>query len=486
MDRNRIAALLEDMEAALLESGHARTPAGAAVLDAVAQARSDDWSASHLLKDDDFGLLLAAMAPESREFSARNLDRLIALHGASYEALVLAADLSLSLDLSETCRTAADAALEIAPHSPQATALRGRALSALGDLSGGIDALRRATLLQPGYGEAHRRLADELRYANMLDGAIDHYRRALSIDPGDDAAEKGLEIALAAAIPPWQTPMLNDGIRNAAFDGAIRRAVKPGMRVLDIGTGTGLLAMMAVRAGAAHVTALERIGVLVETARKIIADNGMAERITVLHKSSMAAEIGEDMPEAADLLVAEIVDAGLLAEGVLSSFTDAKERLLKPGARIIPEGATVIAAPIESDCVTAMFHCDEASGFDLSAYEEIAPRLHLQADLHRIAWQPLARPVEVFTFDFANTPDAPEEADHKIIPLADGTAGAVAFWFALRLDNRNTLSTGPEAPPTHWQQAVAPLRPPVDLCQNQPVRLIARHDAEIVRFEVKA
>jgi ubiquinone/menaquinone biosynthesis C-methylase UbiE len=45
--------------------------------------------------------------------------------------------------------------------------------------------------------------------------------------------------------------------RTAALYDAIRSAVKPGMRVLDAGTGTGILAMWAVRAGADRVVAID-------------------------------------------------------------------------------------------------------------------------------------------------------------------------------------------------------------------------------------
>jgi type II protein arginine methyltransferase len=50
-------------------------------------------------------------------------------------------------------------------------------------------------------------------------------------------------------IPNWHIPMIRDTIRNRAFHQAIRKYVKPNLHVLDIGTGTGLLSMMAVRAG---------------------------------------------------------------------------------------------------------------------------------------------------------------------------------------------------------------------------------------------
>ena len=82
--------------------------------------------------------------------------------------------------------------------------------------------------------------------------------------------------------------MVRDEARNAAYDAALRRAVTPGMRVLEIGTGSGLLAMMAARAGARHVYTCEVVPQIAQAAREIVARNGYAERITVLDKHSNA------------------------------------------------------------------------------------------------------------------------------------------------------------------------------------------------------
>src|SRR5690606_6174027 len=107
------------------------------------------------------------------------------------------------------------------------------------------------------------------------------------------------------------------------------------------------LAMMAARAGAGRVTACESVGPLAEVARDIVARNGYAERIAVIHKRSFELVPGEDLPRTADLLVAEICDAGLLGEGILAAIADARARLLRPGAAIIPRSAALYALPIE-------------------------------------------------------------------------------------------------------------------------------------------
>ena len=80
--------------------------------------------------------------------------------------------------------------------------------------------------------------------------------------------------------------MLNDVDRNEKFDAAIRAAVArvraasaaasadDPVCVLDLGSGSGLLAMMASRAGADVVHAIEQSDLLSEVGPSIVARNG--------------------------------------------------------------------------------------------------------------------------------------------------------------------------------------------------------------------
>ncbi|MEM6905872.1 MAG: 50S ribosomal protein L11 methyltransferase [Pseudomonadota bacterium] len=97
-------------------------------------------------------------------------------------------------------------------------------------------------------------------------------------------------------VPSWHWRMVADRARNRAYERAIRASLTPGMTVLEIGTGAGLLAMMAARAGAGHVFTIEENPLMAETARRTIAANGLAERITVIEASSQAVEVGRELP----------------------------------------------------------------------------------------------------------------------------------------------------------------------------------------------
>src|SRR5512135_770538 len=72
--------------------------------------------------------------------------------------------------------------------------------------------------------------------------------------------------------------MVDDAVRMNAYADALRRAVRPGSVVVDIGAGTGILSLLACRFGAARVYALEPDD-CINVARENAAANGLADRI---------------------------------------------------------------------------------------------------------------------------------------------------------------------------------------------------------------
>src|SRR5262249_4286565 len=105
-------------------------------------------------------------------------------------------------------------------------------------------------------------------------------------------------------VPRWHFAMMADRRRNESYDAAIRRAV-PGKRVLDIGTGAGLLALMAARAGAAKVTSCEEVPLIAERARQNTIINGLSDRIAVIPMKSTSISVPATMRERAQVLVTE-------------------------------------------------------------------------------------------------------------------------------------------------------------------------------------
>jgi precorrin-6B methylase 2 len=144
----------------------------------------------------------------------------------------------------------------------------------------------------------------------------------------------------------WADPvehgrMLHDDRRTGDYIAAISAAVRPGDVVLDIGTGSGVLAVAAARAGARRVYAVEASDIA-EVAGRVFAANGVTDTVTLVPGWSREIEL----PEPADLLVAEIIGNEPLEEEILETTLDARRRLLKPGARLIPSMITLLARPL--------------------------------------------------------------------------------------------------------------------------------------------
>ena len=143
------------------------------------------------------------------------------------------------------------------------------------------------------------------------------------------------------ADPVEHARMLHDERRTGDYLAALAAAVRPDDVVLDIGTGSGVLALAAARAGARCVYAVEASDIA-EVAERVFAVNGVRDQVTLLPGWSRFTEL----PEQADLLVAEVIGNEPLEEEILETMLDARRRLLKPGARMIPHALTLFARPI--------------------------------------------------------------------------------------------------------------------------------------------
>ncbi|WP_165966121.1 50S ribosomal protein L11 methyltransferase [Actinomadura sp. 7K534] len=326
----------------------------------------------------------------------------------------------------------------------------------------------------------------DLHHQGRYEDAAKAYELILGLDRDNEEARIGRNRAVRRAVPRWHWEMLHDEERAELYDRAIRQAVaaNPDALVLDIGAGSGLLAMMAARAGARHVVACEGQEPVAETTSRVVRVAGYDDAVSVVPKMSTRMTVPEDLPRRADLLVTEIVDCGLLGEGILGTIAHAREHLLAPDATIMPSRGRIIAQLVESEQLFRKNHVGKLYGFDLAPFNRLSTLEYFDSRLHRHEHRTLSDPLTVFDFDFRTADATPRGNELRVRPTAAGRLHAIAFWFEMELLPGITLDNAP-GHDSHWKQAIQCLPVPVLVQPGEPVVLDAVHDGECVRFTVR-
>lgn len=372
-----------------------------------------------------------------------------------------------------------DMLLALDPDHAVAHHEKGLIYSRTGQPNEAIIALQASCAADPANPIAANNLAVMLSDAGRKGEALDQFRRALALQPGNIHIEHQIRRLSAELVPFWHIPMLNDVRRNDAFEAAIVAAIAtagPDARVLDIGTGSGLLSMMAARAGAQSVTACEVVPIIAETARQIIADNGYSDQITVHTAPSTDLQIGTHLDERADILVSEILSSDLLTEHVIDTFEDAHARLLKPDAIVIPRAATAIGCLVESQVLADYVFVDQVSGFNVSRFGELAsPKLPIHGTM--TDWKRLSADVELVHVDLTRTRHDSDLHLLEIDVLADGIATGIVQWMHVDLAEGITFDNHPDGyTDGGWLQVLHNFPEPVIVHAGDVLNVAVGHD----------
>jgi predicted O-methyltransferase YrrM len=270
-------------------------------------------------------------------------------------------------------------------------------------------------------------------------------------------------------VPRWHFAMLNDVERNEALVTAVERQVRPGDYVLDIGAGSGLLSMLAAKAGAARVVSCEGNPLLAEIATQVIASHGLSDVVTVIPKPSSQLKIGTDLDRRADVIVAEIVDCGLIGEGILPTLRHARQHLLTPDGRLLPQSARVFGSLVMSEAVDALNRVSNVVGFNVGLINSVATVGHFPVRLHTWPHTLLSGSVELLSFNFAAGPLDDGIKKVCVEVTASGTAHGIAAWFEMDMGAQVTICNPPDNVGSHWMQAWIPFKVPIEVTKGTRV-----------------
>jgi type III protein arginine methyltransferase len=318
-----------------------------------------------------------------------------------------------------------------------------------------------------------------LRTDGLKEAATGLAARALALAPDDGEVRATAGEILSADVPAWHFSIVRDAPRNDAYEDALRRAVTPGSRVLEIGTGTGLLAMMAARAGAAHVFTCEMEPAVALAARDVIARNGLAGRITVLAKRSTEVDLAA-LGERVDILVSETVSNDMLAEDPLPALEDAIARLVKPGGIVIPAHGRVRVALAHETRMEAR-RLGAISGFDLSSFNRLAsPFYQVNAASPHLELRSEAG--DLFGFDFQSSGPWPGASGRIELRAHGGPVNGIVQWIALDMDQVGRYENRPGHGASSWAPLFHPFPAAIESEPGQPFTVFGRHDHTALRL----
>ena len=261
--------------------------------------------------------------------------------------------------------------------------------------------------------------------------------------------------------------MLQDKIRMDAYEKAIQRTVRPGCVVLDIGTGTGIHALMAARAGARHVYAIEPAESIL-LAPAVARANGLDEKITFIQDLSTAVTL----PEKADVLISDLHGTLPWYHQHIPTIVDARSRLLKDGATLIPQQDTVYMAAVESAELYSTYSDpwrQQPYGF---AMHHIASHLTNGYIRGRAGRESLLSGIErIAELDYRSIVDPNVSVSVSLAPTRPGTLHGFLIWFDTQVLEGVQLTSAPFEPEISYGSSFFPIAEPTEVQPEDTILL---------------
>ena len=357
--------------------------------------------------------------------------------------------------------------------SAEIVSFTGTMLKARGYPDAAIDFYKQAVKIKPDYAEAYFFLGNTLKEKGGLSAAIDNYKKAINIKPNFALAKQNLSAVNKLAIPAWHFSMMNDTLRNDLYQAAINLVICEGDFVLEIGTGSGLLSMMAANAGANSITTCEASEAIAKVAEKIICTNGYSKKINVINKMSTELIVGKDLPRKADIIISEILSSEFVGEGVRSTILDANKRLLNENGKMIPKSGDIMIALLENnEELDKNYSVEKVNGFDLSEFNVLSGSKFSYDATQKPKL--LSCPRSAFHISLHNTQSI--KTEEKIINVQverNGICFGIIQWLKVQLFEDIQYENNPSEKNSHWPAIIYPFKKPKEVMAGQTLEINA-------------
>jgi type I protein arginine methyltransferase len=246
--------------------------------------------------------------------------------------------------------------------------------------------------------------------------------------------------------------MLADGPRVDSYHQGIKDHVGPQTTLIDLGTGTGVLAMFAAH-HQARVYALDHCDII-DTAEQVARANGLGDRIEFVRRNSTEFT----PPQRVDMILHEQIGNAVFNEQMFQNMIDLRKRALKPGGRVLPNPIKMYAEPVtlKPDYRIPFIWQQNLYGIDYSCLSPMrkgrkTQRVKPLYSYHYDELLTTPEPLFVADFETIDFDDLPNRLTASRTITKAGIFDGFCLYFDAVFDANNVLSNSPMHPPTSWQ-----------------------------------